>query len=258
MSRPAIALSIALLTSLLTGQAACADEEPTATPYRPTVSNPAELSLPGWLEIEAGMARTKGGGANWQNNMPWLAKVAFSEDFGVMLGSDLRVRQSDAGGPLQHGGGDSTLTFKHRWTAGDDAAFGLEWGAKLATAAHGLGTGKTDYGFTAIYSRDIGQHRIDANLGVTRLGLAEEGLARQQYPWAIAVSRPAGEDWTIALETSGVYRRGTPAASQLIAAASYGVTRRLVLDFGAATRLSQAGPQWLAFAGATYLSARLW
>ena len=29
-------------------------EQPTATPYRPTVSNPADLSEPGFFELEAG------------------------------------------------------------------------------------------------------------------------------------------------------------------------------------------------------------
>ena len=33
---------------------AIAADEPTATPYRPTVSTPAALSEAGWLELEAG------------------------------------------------------------------------------------------------------------------------------------------------------------------------------------------------------------
>jgi hypothetical protein len=250
---------LSILSALLyAAYPAWADEAPSATPYRPTVSNPAELSAPGWLEMEAGLARSKGGGAVWQSNTPWLLKLAFTDDFGVMLGGDLHVRQTDADGAVLRGHGDSTLAFKHRWAVSEDLAFGLEWGAKFATATRGLGSDKTDAGFTGIVSQDIGKYRIDANLGMTRLGLAELGLARQQYPWAAAVSRPAGENWTLALETAGVYRRGAPASSQLLAAASYGVTKRLVLDFGAATRLSEAGPQWLAFVGATYLTAKLW
>lgn len=33
--------------------AAIAADEPSAAPYRPTVSTPANLSEPGWLELEA-------------------------------------------------------------------------------------------------------------------------------------------------------------------------------------------------------------
>lgn len=65
-----IALIGAIPLSLLIIQSALADEAPAATPYRPTVSNPAELSAPGWLEVEAGLARTKGGDTAWQNNTP--------------------------------------------------------------------------------------------------------------------------------------------------------------------------------------------
>jgi len=48
-----------LITSSLAAQAE--DSTPTATPYRPTVSNPATLSEPGWLEMELGWQTTKSG-----------------------------------------------------------------------------------------------------------------------------------------------------------------------------------------------------
>jgi hypothetical protein len=229
-----------------------------ATPYRPTISNPAELSAPGWLEFEAGFARTKGGGAAWQNNTPWLIKFAYSEDFGVMLGGDAGVRQTDTAGAVLQGHGDTSLAFKNHWKIDDDSAVGIEWGAKFATAADGIGTGKQDYGINGIYSRDIGAIRVDANLGATRLGLAEEGLARHQYPWAIAISRAVTDDWTLALEVAGVHRRGAPASTQLLAAASYSVAKRLVLDVGMASQLSDAAPKWSAFVGVTYLAVRFW
>ena len=118
-------------------------EEIVATPYRPTLSNPAELSAPGWLEVEMGVARSNGGENQWQNNQPYTLKYAFSRDFGVMLLGDFRVNQIDATGQETAGQGDSTLIFKHRFGASEGQAFGLEWGAKLDTAATGIGSGKT-------------------------------------------------------------------------------------------------------------------
>lgn len=239
-------------------QSACADEAPAATPYRPTVSNPAELSAPGWLEVEAGLARTKGSDATWQNDTPWLLKLAFTEDFGVMLGGDARVRQTDANGTVLSGQGDTSLAFKHHWAVDENSAFGLEWGAKFATAAAGIGTDKRDYSLNGIYSRDIGKTRIDANLGATRLGLLEDGLAHWQYPWAVAISHPISNDFSLALEASGVSRRGTSPSTQLLFAASYSVSKRLVLDCGMVSGVSQTAPKWSAFMGATYLAARFW
>ncbi len=178
----AIALALACCAPL-----AWAEGEPSATPYRPGAANPAELSAPGWLEAEAGIARSNNGGGAFLNDTSWLLKLALSEDFGVLVGGDARLRQTDSGGVLS-GRGDTSLTFKNHWAINETSAFGLEWGAKFPTADDGLGSGKRDYGFNGIYSRDIGQVRIDANVGATRLGLIEQGLARWQYPWAIAVS----------------------------------------------------------------------
>jgi hypothetical protein len=41
-----------------------ADEPCSATPYRPTVSNPAALPVAGWLEVEAGFDRLHGSHLN--------------------------------------------------------------------------------------------------------------------------------------------------------------------------------------------------
>ena len=249
---------VAALLASLCLSSAWADDAPAATPYRPTVSNPAELSAPGWLEVEAGLARTKGGDSAWQNDTPWLLKLAFTEDFGVLLGGDARVRQTDASGAVLSGFGDTSLTFKNHWAVDESSAFGVEWGAKFPTAATNIGSGKQDYGVNGIYSRDIGSVRIDANIGATRLGLHEVGLAQWQYSWAVAISRPLNDDWSIELETSGASRHGGPPSTQLLLATSYSVTKRLVLDCGVVSGTSEAAPKWSAFMGATYLAARFW
>ena len=247
-----------LLIAGLFPRPAFADSEPAATPYRPTVSNPAELSAPGWLEMEAGFARSKGGGNAWQNDTPWLAKLAFSEDFGVLIGGDAWTRQTDASGATLAGFGDTSLTLKHHWAVDEHSAWGLEWGAKFATAADGLGSGKTDYNVNGIYSRDIGDTRIDANIGAVRPGLEQTGLARWQYPWAVALSHPVGDDWGLAIEESGVHRRGAAQTTQVLLAASYSINKRLVVDGGMVSGISDAAPKWSAFMGVTYLAAKFW
>jgi len=228
-------------------------DEPTATPYRPTVANPAELPVPGWLEVEAGLSRSKGGGAAWRETLPFTFKYAFSPDLGILLGGDLRVWREDFAGSTAAGRGDTNLIVKQRWDAGAASAWGLEWGAKLDTAKAGLGSGHNDYLLTGIYSIDIADVRIDANLGATRLGLVETGLGRWQYGWAVSASTMAASDWTLAAELSGTQRRGQASSTQFLAAASYSLSKRLVLDFGAAAGLDRASPDWTAFAGVTWL-----
>jgi hypothetical protein len=67
------------------------NKEATATPYRPTISNPAELSEPGWLELELGWQRISGGSDKRRDSMPLTAKLAFSDDWGVLVGTEARV-----------------------------------------------------------------------------------------------------------------------------------------------------------------------
>lgn len=121
------------------GTSGHAAEEPSATPYRPTVSNPADLPLPGWLEFEAGGLRTRGG----------------------------------------------------------------------------------------------------------------ELARRDSFPYLF-------DRWTFGAEVSGTTRHGVSDTAQFLVAASYGYSKRVVFDAGAAFGLNRASPDWALFAGVTVLLGRLW
>jgi hypothetical protein len=96
-----ITLTAALLLVLLCfSPSAMADEIPAATPYRPAVSNPAELSTSGWLDVEAGFSSAGENAGTWQNNTPWLLKLAFTDDFGITMSGDAQVRQNDMNGSV--------------------------------------------------------------------------------------------------------------------------------------------------------------
>lgn len=236
------------------------NQEAAATPYRPTVSNPAELSEPGWLELELGWQRIKGGSDSRRDSLPVTAKLAFSEDWGVLVGSELGVRRTDSGNNLFTGMGDTMLLLKHR-LGGDsekDGAWGIEAGVKSPTAKDTLGSGKSDYLVNLIYSVDRLGNRLDLNLNGTRIGASGDGEGRTQYGWAASLSRALDEQWTIFGEVSGAYRRATPSTSQFMAGASYNVSKRVVVDAGMARGLTSAAQDWTAFAGVTVLTAQLW
>lgn len=72
-----------------------ADELPSVTPYRPTVSNPAELSAARHLEIEAGFEHVNSGGLKERLATPVTLKYAFNRDWGIMFGrAALEIRQT--------------------------------------------------------------------------------------------------------------------------------------------------------------------
>jgi hypothetical protein len=236
--------------------AADADADaPEATPYRPSVSTPAALSAPGWLEVEAGVARERQGAARL-DGLPATFKLAFTPDWGVRVGGDVWQRQRDGSG-RSSGGGDVDVVVKRRFALGAGQAVGLEAGVTLPTAHGDTGVGRAAWGLNAIHSADFGDWHTDLNLGATRLGAPDPGASRLVVLWAAAVSRSLGERWSVVGEVSGTRQRGGDGSRQVLVAASHAVTRRFVLDAGAAHGFGGGPSAWSVFAGFTWTAVRL-
>lgn len=232
------------------------DEEAEATPYRPTISNPAALSAPGWLEVELGFLDVKNPDTTRTKTAPYVLKYAFSKDFGVLLGGDSHMVQVDPDRNRTSGYGDTTLLFKHRWGLSDpDDALGLEWGAKIPTAQNGLGSGTSDTIINGIYSTEVLGTTIDFNLGVNRLGSTAPSEGRHQWSSAIAVSRSLNEKWIVAFEISGTRRTNVTPTSQMLATVAYVVNKRFVVDVGMAKGIHAKDD--MVFAGLTYLLEKI-
>jgi hypothetical protein len=249
----------ALLLAAASVQAArAADDEPTTTPYRPSVSTPAALSAPGWLEIEAGFEHDHGGAGSRRDSVPTTFKLAFSPDWGIRVGQEAWVRQGDDSGRMS-GIGDTSVILKRRFAIDDKQAFGLEAGVTVPTGRRGIGngSGKPDYGINAIYSADLGDWHTDLNLVTTRLGQVDAGASRGQLLWAASLSRSLNEQWGVVGEFSGTHERGAENTSQFLLAASCNLSKSLTLDAGAARSLRGGAPVWSAFTGFTWLAARL-
>jgi hypothetical protein len=235
------------------------DDSPSTTPYRPSVSTPAALSAPGWIEVEAGFEHDHAGGSGRRDSVPTTVKLAFTPDWGIRMGGETWVRQKDDASQSS-GFGDTSVIVKRRFAIDERQAFGLEAGATAPTATHGLGTGsgKPDYSVNAIYSADFADSwHTDLNLVTTRLGQVDAGASRAQLLWAAALSRALDEHWGIVGEFSGTQQRGAAGTSQFLLAASYNVSKRLTLDAGAARSLRSGPATWSAFTGLTWLAARL-
>jgi len=257
-AQQAAGVALLVVAALVATTAYAAGDEPTTTPYRPSVSTPAALSAPGWLEIEAGFEHDHAGAAR-RDSVPATFKLAFSPDWGVRVGGEAWVRQRDEAG-RSSGVGDTSVVLKRRFAIDDKQAFGLEGGVTFATARQGLGngSGKTDVGLNAIYSADFGDAwHTDLNLATTRLGQADAGASRSQWLWAASLSRALDERWGVVGEFAGTNQRGAGGTSQFLVAASCNVSKRLTLDAGAARSLRSGPATWSAFTGFTWLAAPL-
>lgn len=250
-------MALAMATAAIVDIAgdAHAGDDIAATPYRPTVANPAELPAPGWLEMEAGWSRNAGDGTD-RNALPYTAKLAFNPDWGVLLGGELWARDRSDGETVS-GRGDTSVVLKHRIGIDERRAFGIEAGVNLPTARRGLGSGKPDWTVTGIYSVDFAEDwRLDVNAGLTRVGAPEDGTGRIAEAWAASVSH--GMDaWTLAGELSGSHRTGVSDAARMLAAASYAVTPGVVLDAGVSVEYQGSRQTGTLFFGATWLAGRL-
>lgn len=236
---------------------AWAADEPEVNAYRPTISNPADLTTPGQLELEFGGLHQKQGSAR-DDSLPYLLKLAFNKEWGVLLGGDAHVWKRDEQGVREHGAGDTTVTLKRAFIIDDARSFGLELGARLPTGKSSLGSGKADYTLNGIYSQDIRRLRLDLNLNATRIGAPEEGSGRVETGLATALSLAVNRNWTAVAEWSGTRRSGVQSTAQVLAAVAYNPGQRYSIDAGFVRGLNGATPEWSFFTGFVIPVARLW
>jgi hypothetical protein len=256
----ASALQVAAAVVAMGGLATTAfaeDVQPSVTPYRPSVSTPAALSAPGWLEVEAGVQSDRGDASVRRDSLPYTLKLAFTPDWGIRLGGEAWVHTRDEVGNAVSGAGDTSVTLKRRFAIDDAHAFGLEAGATFPTGHAGISGEKTAYTVNGIYSADIGDFHTDINLAATRLGLADPGASRTQMLWAASLSGAVNDRWGWVGELSGTHQGGAGSQSQVLGAASYNASKTMTLDAGLSRALGSGERRWSVFAGMTVLMARL-
>jgi hypothetical protein len=232
-------------------------QDDAVLPYRPSVSTPAQLPTPGQLEFETGFLSAKSSDSR-RDSLPYTFKLAFNEQWGVLIEGESFVSSREDGSSRQRGFGDTTFVLKRAFIIDDATAFGLELGAKAPTARDTIGSGKSDYSINGIFSRDMGPVHMDANLNATRLGAYDAGTGRTQVGWASAFSTPISDKWQAIGELYGTHRENTLNTAQLLVAASYSPSKRLVFDFGVARGLTSASQDWSLFGGVTLPLAKLW
>ena len=251
------AVLVAGFTYTIPISSVAAEDPPSVTPYRPSVSTPAALSAPGWMEVEAGVQINRGNAPARRDSLPYTLKLAFTPDWGIRFGGEAWVRQTDDAGQRISGFGDSSFVLKRRFAIDDASAFGLEGGATLPTGRSGISSGKANYSINGIYSADLGSYHTDVNLAATRLGVVDGGASRTQALWAASLSKALNDRWGLVGEFSGTHQHGADSTSQFLCAASYNVSRSISIDAGVSRSLRSGVPDWSFFSGVTVLAGRL-
>lgn len=227
-----------------------------AVPYRPSVSAPAALTVPGRFEFEFGGLRASSPEGR-RYTTPFAVKYAFNEDWGVRVIGDAIVRDTADDGTRRTGVGDLGAVLKHRIAIDKDQALGVEVGFTANTARHGLGLGGNTFLLSGIYSAELGDGwHADVNLGLVRYSKRDVGTGSTGIGWAAAFSRAINDQWGGVVELSGTRRSGVDSTFTGLAAITYSVTPGLVLDAGAARSLKSGPKYWQLFSGLTWLGPK--
>lgn len=239
-------------------------QEPRATPYRPTVSNPAYLPVPGYLEVELGWRTLKGKVADtYVHSVPYLLKFGFTDRVGVLVGGQAVNVLDRRDEPATTGTGDlfGLLKLAQPLNTSMPSALGLEVGANHATSPIALGSGDTDVLIKGIYSAAFGPLSLDLNvdyiLNYVGLGAAPSDEGQDGLGWVTTVSCSVTDRMGVAGEFFGFYRKGIRPFLQYLSAVNYFITPRVVGDAGMAFGLTGASQEWTAFAGVTVLTWKL-
>ncbi|MBA4068770.1 MAG: hypothetical protein C0495_02780 [Acinetobacter sp.] len=224
-----------LLCGLANPVLAAQNESLAATPYRPTVSNPAELSVPRHLEVEFGWSNSQAVQLSKQS-MQYLGKYAFNEHWGVLFGGETLVRERNAE-ELYRGRGDTFLAVKHLLDL-DTQGLGFEVGMNFTAAQSGKSTHSPDLFINGIHSIDFSEHwRLDTNLGLSQLRHAEEQTGHYVWLWVTCLGYSTG-NWGLAFEVAGNHQKHVANSTQVLTSVSYAINPRLVID-AAFTRMHQ-------------------
>lgn len=252
---------VLLLVVVLSGafakvQAQDPDEPDFIVPSRPTVSNPAEFQKPGVLQLEAGYnANFHAPGVQVQQDVPLALRFAVNKRLLLEFDADSPSSQT-VNGMRTTGAGDTQLgiqvVLQHEKES--RPGFAVAYYVKLPTAdsAKGLGTGRVDHNFIALLSKKVGGTTMDFNAIWLVSGRTTDTGHASSGQGAFAVSRNLTQRTGIQGELSGFSRNDAqPGAVFALAAVTYQVNRRLVLDSGLRFGLTHDAPPIGVFAGLT-------
>ena len=230
------------------------DEGIVANPNRPTVSNPADITQYGVLELEYGIQADSSG-----KMFCGLLKFAAAKNLELRLDSD--TYQSDSS-LHESGFGDMDIGFQYRFLqqSKQRPSMSIALSSKIPTATDSLGSGKWDHQILWLASKDIGAYHADLNLDFEFLGRSDASGYDNVVAPALAISHSFKRNYVIAGEISGTTRQNheEPGTLSTLWAISYSVRPRFVIDSAVSFNLKGPGSNCTFLGGFTYSIADLY
>jgi len=232
-----------------------------ANPGRPTVSTPATLTPPGYLQFETG-------GLGATHSPEFSSLLNLNEVLKLTLAPRIELIFSSV--PVAHyRTGDRTSDRTGDYFVGAQGVLLKGNGAKPTLAvsyfrkvydggAAELDIGSPRQSFLILASADVKGFHYDTNFLANEM--AQNGVRRAEFGQTLSISHPAGKRFSISGELwhfTQPFLRGHAAGS--LWAVGYTARSNLVLDAGFDRGLTTTSTRWQAFVGFTYLVPhRLW
>ena len=224
----------------------------TAVPNRPTFASTAEMVQLGVFEIEYGVEA-----AQSHQNINGLLKWGAIKNLELWFLNNPIERDAGVAGV-----GDSGAGFKFKLFPQKKArpTVSVLYVATIPTARIQLGAGAVRHLAQLLASKDYGSHHFDANEGVQFVGKAGSSGFDRRYFSALSYSHPLPGKGGYTLEISGFSRANntTPGTLTLLAAPTYNVSSRMVIDAGVYYTVYGNAPHLTSFVGLTYSVADLY
>lgn len=247
---------------------------PAADPARPTVTNPAHIPPPGYLQFEQGFVESNSSQSlDHQTSIVQVTKLALNHY--LMIQALDEPYAYTAQPPGTNDTGDLVLGAQILFNDlveghGPRPTVALQYDGRVRNGTSpNLDVGGYTQGVQLLASgTNFGLH-YDANLIVNEQP-AGQGRHRAQYGQTLAITRQVtaplgitGELWHFTQPTVFATRDNRPVrranAVGLLFAATYNLRANLVLDCGFEHGLTSTSTAWQGFSGVTYLLPhRLW
>jgi len=251
--------SFLLVLSCITASNVMAQEEMSATPNRPGVADPAEVTQKGVLEIEYGWERAfRSPEFKSRTAVAGLMRFGLTESLELRLDMDNYVSQrSDDPEGRRSGIGETSPGLKYRLLTQDEfrPALAFSYEVKIPTASRkkGLGSGRVDHHLRFLASKELFDLELEFNYLLGWIGQEGEKGFDDLHLLALSFSRSLFGPVGISGEIYGARRlnRQTPGFASTDWAITYTLTPRMVFDAGVDIGLTSGAADIIYFAGVT-------
>ncbi|HZP63664.1 MAG TPA: transporter [Terriglobales bacterium] len=257
------ATSVSWAQELAPKETSCLSGTLASVPSRPTVSNGADTTQCGVMEVEYGFDHQWTQGNAHVNDLAGGLRVGIlpNLDFHWTSTSFLNIMDQDGN---RTGFGDTWVGVKYHFISQTRhlPAVGVFYQSKLpsASASDELGSGQVDHSLSLLFSKDVSRLHFDFNVIPYLAGRPTAPGCDHNTGFALSGSMPITRRLSLVGEGYGytALNSASPAFASTMIGTTYQVEPRLIFDGGVDLGVSAQAPRARLYVGLTYAIANVY